>query len=185
MLSRRSVRIKAMQFLFSLSRDEDLKFDEAAKRFWSSIETTYDLYMYNLYLLMEVTKCAYQDAENRKTKHLPSAYDKKFTAKIDTNPLMNSLSENSELSKEFKKRNKRQNVRKISTRASRSQGSLSQKDPLFPMSNPPIKILVTGLNGTILCVYSVYTIVTGIPCLKPSCSAQYRKDDRDRQRKSW
>ncbi|MDG2449240.1 MAG: transcription antitermination protein NusB [Saprospiraceae bacterium] len=105
MLSRRSVRIKAMQFLFSLSRDEDLKFDEAAKRFWISIETTYDLYMYNLYLLMEVTKCAYQDAENRKTKHLPSAYDKKFTAKIDTNPLMNSLSENSELSKEFKKRN--------------------------------------------------------------------------------
>lgn len=105
MLSRRSVRIKAMQFLFSLSRDGDLNFDEAAKRFWGSIETTFDLYLYSLYILTGVTKCALQDRENRKTKHLPSAYDKKFTAKIHANPSISSLCENQDLLKEFKKRN--------------------------------------------------------------------------------
>ena len=105
MLSRRSVRIKAMQFLFSLSRDKDLNFEEATKRFWKSIETTFDLYLYNVYTLIGITECAIQDGENRKTKHLPSAYDKKFTAKLHTNPIITFLKENQELSKEFKNRN--------------------------------------------------------------------------------
>lgn len=105
MLSRRSVRIKAMQFLFSLSRDKELDFDEATKRYWKSIDTTFDLYLYNLYVILGVTNCAHKDAENRKSKHLPTEYDKTFKAKIDTNDLIVFLKNNDELNKLFKQKN--------------------------------------------------------------------------------
>ncbi|MEE9373657.1 MAG: transcription antitermination protein NusB [Saprospiraceae bacterium] len=94
-----------MQFLFSLSRDEELKFAEATNRFWRSIETTFDLYLFNLYTFSRVTSRAHQDAENRKTKYLPTAYDKKFTAKINSNPIITFLSENKDLQEEYTKRN--------------------------------------------------------------------------------
>jgi len=92
-----------MQFLFSISRDGDLKFEEASKRYWKSIEVTYELFLYNIFVLIEVVRCAQEDVKNRKTKHLPTAFDKKFSDKIFSNSLIQSLAENDKLLKEFKK----------------------------------------------------------------------------------
>ena len=105
MLSRRSVRIKAMQFLFSLSRDKELNFEEATKRYWASIDRAFDLYLYNLYVLKCITECAVSDAENRKIKHLPTEYDKSFTDKLWSNRHMVFLRDSALLQKHFENKN--------------------------------------------------------------------------------
>ena len=105
MLSRRSVRIKAMQLLFSHSRDKELNLDEISKRYWNSIELSFNLYIYNLYVLLGIAQCASEDLATRKTKYLPTDFDKSFSDKIYNNELITFLKGNKELNKQFKKNN--------------------------------------------------------------------------------
>lgn len=102
MLSRRSVRIKAMQLLFSVNRDEQLDLEEAKKRYWSSIEDTYRLYLLNLMVLIEVVRNAHEDGEKRKAKRLPTDLDKVFSDKIYNNNLIKNLEQNKILLKAAK-----------------------------------------------------------------------------------
>lgn len=102
MLSRRSVRIKAMQLLFSVNRDQQLDVKEAKKRYWSSIEDTYRLYLLNLYVLLQVTGAATNDLKKRKSKRLPSELDKAFTDKLNNNSLIKNLEQNKLLKKKIK-----------------------------------------------------------------------------------
>ena len=72
MLSRRSVRIKVMQLLYMLNRDEQLSFPDLLKGYNDGIWKTYELYIYQLYLLLKVLQYAEKDAQNRAVKLLPS-----------------------------------------------------------------------------------------------------------------
>ncbi len=99
MLSRRSVRIKAMQLLFSVNRDQQLEIDEAKKRYWASIEDTYRLFILNLLVLIKVTKTAQADQKKRSAKRLPSESDKIFTDKVYNNSLIKNLEQNKILKK--------------------------------------------------------------------------------------
>ena len=45
MLSRRNIRIKVMQILYSMSRDPMLTIDEALRRYQESIDQSYLLYL--------------------------------------------------------------------------------------------------------------------------------------------
>jgi len=101
MLSRRSVRIKAMQLLYSIDRDKAVTKKELVKSYDFGIKQSYELFLYNLYILMEITSCAENDLLKRKSKHLPSEYDKKFTDKIYANPLIQDMVTNKELNKKF------------------------------------------------------------------------------------
>lgn len=101
MLSRRGVRIKVMQVLFSLNRDEAFTFKEAKKRYWSSVEEAFSLYLFNLYGLIEIARQAVSDGKKRKSKHLPSDEDKTFSAKLFENDLIQSLETNKKLQQEF------------------------------------------------------------------------------------
>jgi N utilization substance protein B len=94
-----------MQFLFSLSRDEKLDFKEISKRYWQSIELSYSLYIYNIFVLLGIIECAKDDLENRKSKHLPTDYDKAFSDKLHKNPLVTYLKNNKELQKNFESNN--------------------------------------------------------------------------------
>ncbi len=105
MLSRRGVRIKVMQVLFSLNRDDAFKFKEAKKRYWASIEEAFVLYLFNLYCLIQVSKEAVADGEKRKSKHLPSDEDKTFTPKIYENDLIQALESNKKLQQQFEQLN--------------------------------------------------------------------------------
>ncbi len=105
MLSRRGVRIKVMQVLFSLNRDEAFKFKEAKKRYLSSVEEAFTLYLFNLYCLIQISKESVADGEKRKSKHLPSDEDKTFTPKLYENELIQSLEGNKKLQQEFKSLN--------------------------------------------------------------------------------
>lgn len=101
MLSRRSVRVKVMQLLFNLGRDKDLTQKDVLKRYSQSVEDAYELYLLNFYALLRIVKWAVKDEEKRHGKHLPSDYDKKFTAKLYTNEAVQSAVKNEVLQKKF------------------------------------------------------------------------------------
>lgn len=101
MLSRRSVRIKAMQLLYSKDRDEALTKKELIKNYDFCINQSYELFLYCLFILMQVTSSAEQDLLKRKSKHLPSDYDKSFSDKLYSNELIQDIVENKDLNKKF------------------------------------------------------------------------------------
>ena len=101
MLSRRSVRIKAMQLLYSLDRDSSLSKKELIKKYDFCINQSYELFLYCLFILMQITTSAEKDLIKRKSKHLPSDYDKAFTDKLYSNTLIQDIVENKELNKKF------------------------------------------------------------------------------------
>ncbi|HMX39991.1 MAG TPA: transcription antitermination factor NusB [Saprospiraceae bacterium] len=91
MLSRRSVRIKVMQLLYMLNRDEQLDFNLMVKDYNDGIWKTYELYIFQLYLLLRVTQYAEKDAAHRASKLLPTDDDKVFQPRLYTNPCTQSL----------------------------------------------------------------------------------------------
>lgn len=104
MLSRRSVRIKVMQLLYAKSSDEALDFKGSMQRYARMIEHSYDVFLYNIYCLIQITKIASEDEAKKKAKHLPSEADKAFSAKLCNNNLVRSLRDNPALNKVFEKK---------------------------------------------------------------------------------
>lgn len=93
MLSRRNIRIKVMQMLYALSRSPESKLSAVTKEYNNNINSSFELYLFNLYGLYQVAAYAAKDAERIKAKHLPSEADKQFTPKLFDNPLVQSLRE--------------------------------------------------------------------------------------------
>lgn len=91
MLSRRSVRIKVMQLLYMLNRDEQLTFNDLVKQYNDGIWKTYEIYIFQLYILLKVAQYAEKDATNRASKLLPTEQDKQFTPRLYDNPSTKSL----------------------------------------------------------------------------------------------
>ena len=94
MLSRRNVRIKVMQILYSMNRDKKLKMDDALERYRQSIRKSFELYLFSLLQLVKITEYAKKDKERRKAKLLPTDFDKLFTAKLWENQLVQSIHNN-------------------------------------------------------------------------------------------
>ncbi len=105
MVSRRSVRIKVMQLLYSQSRDEQLTKSQLLKAYDQSVENSFELLMFTLYVFVSVARCAVDDGQKRKAKHLPNEEDAYFSARLFNNSLLQSLATNAELIKAFKKYN--------------------------------------------------------------------------------
>ena len=104
MLSRRSVRIKVMQLLYANSTDEALTQKGCEQRYWRMIDESYDVFLFTLFVLVQITKMAADDESNKKAKHLPTEADKAFSAKLCENDLVRSLRDNPELNKAFEKK---------------------------------------------------------------------------------
>jgi len=95
MLSRRNIRIKVMQMLYTMSRDKDLQLDEVLVNYRKNIKTSFELYLYNVLQLIKIAEYAKNDASQRAAKHLPTEEDKTFTSKIYDNDLIQSIATNS------------------------------------------------------------------------------------------
>lgn len=91
MLSRRSVRVKVMQLLYMLNRDESLELSELQKSYKGGIWKAFELYIYHLYLTMRVAQYAEKDAANRAVKLVPNEEDKTFDPRLSTNSCTRSL----------------------------------------------------------------------------------------------
>ncbi len=94
MLSRRNIRIKVMQMLYSQSRDKSLQYNELLKRYRQKINASYQLYLFNLLQLTRIAEYSKEDKARKTAKLLPSDEDRRFTAKLAENPLIRSLTHN-------------------------------------------------------------------------------------------
>jgi len=101
MLSRRSVRIKVMQLIYSLDRDESLKPKDIYKAYNDNIDKSFELFLFAVFIIYKVTIVATEDMKKRKSKHLPSDYDKNFTDKLLNNPLIQDIADNTVLHKKW------------------------------------------------------------------------------------
>lgn len=93
MLSRRNIRVKVMQCLYTVNRDVSLanNLSLVTQVYQDTIRNSYELYLFNVLQVREITKHALKDEAHRKGKHLPSGFDKQFSAKLYRNPLVQSL----------------------------------------------------------------------------------------------
>lgn len=90
-----------MQLFFAMNRDEMLGFADAKRIYRKSVQSSYDLFLFNLYNLIEITKMASEDEAKRRSKHLISEEDKAFTAKLYENEIIQSLVNNKGLNKKY------------------------------------------------------------------------------------
>ena len=99
MLSRRSVRVKVMQLLFALTRDEQLTSKELKNRYQEGVGNSYELLLFTLYAFISITKVSQEDVKKRQSKHLPTDEDKTFSDKIYSNEVIQALVENASFQK--------------------------------------------------------------------------------------
>ena len=92
-----------MQVLYAQNRDESLDFNATMKEYWKKIDDSFHLLLFSLYNLIQITKIASEDQEKRKSKHLPTELDKKFTSKLWDNPMIQALVKNKTIQTKFEK----------------------------------------------------------------------------------
>ena len=80
-----------MQVLYSMSRDTSMTQSEGLNQYRKSINLSYELFLFNLWQMLQVAAYAKKDAEKKNAKLLPSEADKKFTARLYENPLVQSI----------------------------------------------------------------------------------------------
>lgn len=101
MLSRRSIRVKVMQALYSQSRDKELKDQDVIKFYHDSIKGTVELFLLNLYLIIEMSKVSVEDETKRVSKYLPTDDDKLFKSTLYHNAIIKGLVNNKDLKIKF------------------------------------------------------------------------------------
>ena len=101
MLSRRSVRIKVMQVLYAQNRDKELHDDEVLQLYNDSINGTFDLFILNLYLLIEISRVSVEDEAKRVSKYIPTEDDRLFKSTLYNNDIIKSLVNNKSLKSKF------------------------------------------------------------------------------------
>jgi len=103
MISRRLLRIKVLQILYAyfIAGKESLPAPEKTLR--NSIEYTYDLYNYLIFLILEIYSYAAERIEMAKQKQLPSYEDLNPNTKFINNIIIRQLSENNQLNEEIKR----------------------------------------------------------------------------------
>jgi transcription antitermination protein NusB len=102
MISRRNIRVKVMQTLYTLSTlENDVKPGEPQKLLQQHFDQTRSLLIYLLYFLTEVTRYAEKDSHQRAGKHLPDAADLNVNVKIAGNELLWKMLEDPALKEQF------------------------------------------------------------------------------------
>ena len=89
MISRRNIRIKVMQSLYTLdSMGNDVNPAEAVRLLRKHIDQSRRLFVYLIYFLSEVARYAEKDALKKASKHLPTQQDLNINTKITGNELL-------------------------------------------------------------------------------------------------
>ena len=89
MISRRNIRIKVMQSLYTLdSMGNDVNPAEAVRLLRKHIDQSRRLFVYLVYFLSEVARYAEKDALKKASKHLPTQQDLNINTKITGNELL-------------------------------------------------------------------------------------------------
>jgi len=104
MISRRNIRVKVMQTLYTISAlDKEAKPGEPQKTLQAHLDQTRSLLIYLTWFLTEVARYAETEAHKRAGKHLPSAEDLNVNTKLAGNELLWKMLEDPELKEQFNK----------------------------------------------------------------------------------
>jgi N utilization substance protein B len=86
MISRRNIRVKVMQTLYSLEAGEfSQKPGDEMKILQKHFDNTRQLFVYLIYFISEVARYAETDARNRASKHLPTDQDRNVNTRLAGN----------------------------------------------------------------------------------------------------
>ena len=96
MLNRRHLRVKVLQSLYAYHQSNSGDIKQHEKNLLQTIDKVYEMYIWMLSLISEVTSYAENDAEERANKHLPTADDLNANVKILSNRFILSLNQNKE-----------------------------------------------------------------------------------------
>lgn len=96
MISRRNIRVKVMQTLYSVESQESLvQPGETVRLLKKQFDQTRELLVFIIHSITEVARYAEKDARMRASKHLPTATDLNVNTKIAGNQLLWTILENS------------------------------------------------------------------------------------------
>jgi len=94
MISRRNIRVKVMQTLYTcFTREGDITKEEAIRTLDKHIDQSRQLFVFLIYILTETARYAEADARQKASKHLPTAADLNINTKISGNTLLWQLLE--------------------------------------------------------------------------------------------
>lgn len=99
MISRRNIRVKVMQTLYTLTTADGQNFSEPVKLLKKQIDTSSQLFIYLLYVLTEVARYSEKDAVKRASKNLPSEQDLNVNTKLSGNELLWKIIESASFKK--------------------------------------------------------------------------------------
>ncbi len=95
MISRRNIRVKVMQTLYSIdSMSGETKPGESAGILSKKIDQSRQIFTYLIYFITEVARYSETDARQKASKHLPTAADLSINTKIAGNELLWKIVEN-------------------------------------------------------------------------------------------
>ena len=102
MISRRNIRVKVMQTLYTLSTlEQEIKPGEPVKLLQRHFDQSKELLIYLTYFLTEVAGYAEKDSYTRSAKHLPSTEDLNVNIKIAGNELLWRIKEDASFQQEL------------------------------------------------------------------------------------
>lgn len=96
MLTRRHLRVKALQAIYAFHQGENSNLNQGEKQLLTSIEKIYDLYIYQLSLLIEIIRFAGRRMEENKSKYLPTQDDLNPNTRFLENQFISQISNNNE-----------------------------------------------------------------------------------------
>ena len=100
MISRRNIRVKVMQTLYTLdAQEQTVSSSDAVKILQKHFDQTRQLLSYLIYILTEVARYAETDARLRASKHLPSEEDLNVNIKLAGNEFLWKIMEDESLKK--------------------------------------------------------------------------------------
>jgi N utilization substance protein B len=95
MISRRNIRVKVMQLLYTMETSgEQQLFKDPVAELQKKLDKTRELFIYLLYYITEVVRYAESDSKYRASKHLPNFEDLNVNTKIVGNALLWQILEN-------------------------------------------------------------------------------------------
>ncbi len=104
MLTRRHIRVKVMQSLYSMEQTQSDNLDKEEKFLLFSIDQMYDLFLINLQLLVEIKEYAAEFLEISQKKYLATSEEKDPNTKFIKNEVLLLLENNVQLKAEIENR---------------------------------------------------------------------------------
>ena len=104
MISRRNIRVKVMQTLYTMGTcEDDSKPPDSQKLLQQHFDQVRSLFVYLIYFLTEVTRYAETHSHQKASKHLPTTEDLNVNVKIAGNELLWKMLEDPALKEQFAK----------------------------------------------------------------------------------